>query len=196
MTTLETEVARAKEFLEISNPHAWWLSANDLFEQAADAYRRRGTVALTKLDGDGNVMDRLDGVDRTCFLLGGFALENMLKSILVFDCPELVRAGKIAKRLQSHKLANMFDEVDIGSRKAGDRELLLLFEDGIQSWARYPCALSHDRSNHPTAMSTGIWDAFSDLFGRLDLAARQRMTTGWNGPYGLYGRFTFQGLEV
>ena len=71
---------------EWANPHSWLLAADDLHEQALAQYRRRdGSVLLIKKDGETKSWDR---VDKSIFLLGGFALENAIKAFLVYENPE------------------------------------------------------------------------------------------------------------
>jgi hypothetical protein len=42
---------------------------------------------MTQLDANNIIMQQTRGIDKSVFLLGGFALENAVKAFLVYDNP-------------------------------------------------------------------------------------------------------------
>src|SRR3546814_923841 len=90
-------------FVEMAEPHAWLLTADNLHEQAVMLYEQRGRSRLTRTFGDEHPQT-WDSVDRSVFLLGGFALENAIKAFLVYEHPEWISNGRLAKPLRSHSL--------------------------------------------------------------------------------------------
>ena len=93
-----------EKFVQMANPHAWMLAADDLHEQAVDLYKRVGQSQLTQVDHEDKVLFTRDSINRSTFLLGGFALENAIKAFLVYENPGWISNGTIARPLRSHKL--------------------------------------------------------------------------------------------
>jgi hypothetical protein len=91
------------KFVQMAHPHSWLLTADNLHEQAIQLYSQRGQSFLTRTDRQG-VHLRRDSINRSVFLLGGFALENAIKSFLVYENPHWISNGKLAKQLRSHSL--------------------------------------------------------------------------------------------
>ena len=83
--------------LEWANPHSWLLTADNLHEQALAQRQRRGRSILT-LHKQGEAKS-WDLVDKSIFLLGGFALENAIKAFL--SGPETVVSSPLLDRLAS-----------------------------------------------------------------------------------------------
>jgi hypothetical protein len=93
---------------QFANPHSWLLAADDLHEQALGLHRRRdGKIILIRSDGSSRSWDR---VDKSIFLLGGFALENAIKAFLVYENPDWVSGGKLSNRLRSHRLTKLQEQ--------------------------------------------------------------------------------------
>jgi hypothetical protein len=134
-----------------ANPHSWLLAADDLHEQALAQYRRRdGSVLMIRQDGETKSWDR---VDKSIFLLGGFALENAIKAFLVYENPEWVANGKISRHLQSHSLTKLQARSKLIPYKKRHVAVLEGFEAGLESWARYPCALTFERTEEADSIA-------------------------------------------
>jgi hypothetical protein len=71
-----TEEANKEFVLAYANRHEWLLAADALHEQALAQYRR-GKHSTIRLLRDGQ-WKSWDPLDRSIFLLGGFALENAM----------------------------------------------------------------------------------------------------------------------
>src|SRR5699024_11288133 len=54
---------------------------------------------------------KVSSISRPYFLLIGFAIENLLKGLIVFDDPTTITSGKI-RRIKTHKITNLIKEVD------------------------------------------------------------------------------------
>ena len=46
-------------------------------------------------------------VDKSIFLLGGFALENAIKAFLVYENPDWVSGGRLSRNLKTHSLTKL-----------------------------------------------------------------------------------------
>jgi hypothetical protein len=130
------------QFVEMANPHSWLLAADNLHQQAILLYSQRGQSVMHITDMKSGIIKTRDGTNKSVFLLGGFALENAIKSFLVYENPQWISNGKLSKRLRSHSLTKLQKESALIPFKNRYLGVLLQFEEGLDSWARYPCSLS------------------------------------------------------
>jgi hypothetical protein len=128
---------------DYANPHSWLLMADNLHEQATALYKgRRGSGLMTRTNANNVILQQTMVVDKSVFLLGGFALENAIKAFLVYENPNWISGGHLYKNLKSHKLTELQKlSKEIPHPKAHTR-VLVEFESGLDSWFRYPCALT------------------------------------------------------
>lgn len=173
-----------------ANPHSWLLAADDLHEQALAQYRRRdGSVLLIKKDGETKSWDR---VDKSIFLLGGFALENAIKAFLVYENPEWVANGRLSHHLRSHSLTKLQAKSKLIPYKQRHIAVLKGFEAGLESWARYPCALTFDRTEEADSLAPELWAGYIRVMRAYGIRLRSLLSKKyWVGPHGFTGRWTF-----
>jgi hypothetical protein len=67
------------------------------------------------------------------------------------------------------------------------------FEEGLDSWARYPCALAMDDTMDEPSMQADLWFGYGTLMKAYGKRLRRLLSKGWHGPHGYYGRWTFRG---
>jgi len=82
------------DFVMKAQPHSWLLVADNLHTQAQELYTQRNRTYITQSDGSGNQIGKWDGVNRSIFLLGGFALENAIKAFLIYEKPGWISNGR------------------------------------------------------------------------------------------------------
>jgi len=179
-------------FVEAANPHSWFLTADTLHSQACALYERRGQSYLTQRDNQG-VVGEWDGTARSFFLLGGFALENALKSFLVFENPHWISNGVLSKRLRTHSLSNLRAMSKLTPYKIRYAKMLSTFEAGLESWARYPCALSFTEAMTAQNLSDHLWADYRLLMRAYGNRLQRLLERGWTGPHGFYCRWEFSG---
>ena len=93
---------------EYANPHAWLQTADRLHEQAVYMYRRRNSSPiLTRVDANNVIVEQAVEIDKPIFLLGGFALENVIKAFLVYENPNWISNGRLSGKLKSHRLTEL-----------------------------------------------------------------------------------------
>src|SRR5688572_13712558 len=91
-------------FASGASPHSWLIVAENLHQQALHLHQdRRGQTIWTEISADGHSAS-WDATNRAVFLLGGFALENAIKALLVHEFPEWVSNGQLARQLRTHSL--------------------------------------------------------------------------------------------
>jgi hypothetical protein len=186
----EEDAANLK-FVEIANPHMWLLAANNLHAQALHLDRSKGKSMLTHTDFREGTMTSWDGVNKSRFLLGGFALENAIKAFLVYENPQWISNGRLSSRLRSHSLVSLQKQsrrIPYRSRHIG---VLREFENGLESWARYPCSLNIGTSVDEVIMRNEIWEGYICLMRAYGRRLMGLLRLGWNGPHGFYGKWTY-----
>lgn len=119
-------------FVEMANPHSWLLAADNLHLQALLLYSRQGQSALTLKDFKTGVVKTWDSTNKAVFLLGGFALENVIKSFLVYENPRWISNGKLSKRLRSHSLTKLQKQSSLIPFKNRYLGVLEQFEEGLK----------------------------------------------------------------
>ena len=168
-------------FATMAQPHSWFLVADNLHEQAV---RLKESVEsqLIYLE-PGARPQRWDGNNRAVFLLAGFALENAIKAFLVYENPSWIANGRLDKKLRSHSLTNLAQRSTLIPYKKRGTPTLLAFEDGLDSWARYPCSLDAARTKPESQMPRFLWGRYLKLMGRYGIQLRRLLERRWKGPY-------------
>jgi hypothetical protein len=113
----------------------------------------------------------MDSVNKSVFMLGGFALENAIKAFLVYENPILIAQGTLGRKLRSHSLTSLQKKSTLIPYKNRYLGVLRQFEDGLDSWARYPCGLTADTSKHEGKLQDELWAGYL----RLMEAYRKRL---------------------
>lgn len=137
-----TTSVEAQEFAQAAHPHSWLLVADNLYDQAKALYERFPNGSTTRREGDGTVVGRWPSSNRSTFLLAGFSLENAIKAFLVYEHPQWVSNGVLARPLRSHDLVALSNQSSLIPWKTRGPAVLARFANGLESWARYPCALT------------------------------------------------------
>ena len=181
------------QFVEMANPHSWLLAADNLHQQAILLYSQRGQSVMHITDMKSGIIKTRDGMNKSVFLLGGFALENAIKSFLVYENPQWISNGKLSKRLRSHSLTKLQKESALIPFKNRYLGVLLQFEEGLDSWARYPCSLSSATSMDERIMRHDLWSGYLRLMRAYGNRLATLLANEWHGPHGFYGRYTFTG---
>lgn len=71
-------------------------------------------------------------------MLGGFALENALKAFLVSENPEWISNGRLSRKLRSHSLITLQQQIKRVPFKKSLLRVLLEFEEGLDSMGPVP----------------------------------------------------------
>lgn len=175
---------------EFANPHSWLLMADNLHEQAASIYAVRGASSiLTKSDSNKIVLSRTRAIDKPVFLLCGFALENAIKAFLVYENPHWVSNGRLSKNLKSHSLTTLQSRSNLLLYKKRSLYILRAFEEGLDSWFRYPCALTVEDTKDERQLYDHLWNGYSELMRGYGRKLTTLLGQWWQGPHGFYGRW-------
>lgn len=179
---------------EFANPHAWVMTAEDLHEQASLLYRSRSRSSIrSRLDPSGKVLRETRGVDKSIFLLCGFALENAIKAFLVYEHPQWILNGSLSGKLKSHKLTALQQQSGLIPYKKRYLWVLRAFEDGLESWARYPCALTVDETKEGDDLYDRYWEGYVRVMHAYGKRLTELFDQNWNGPHGVGGKWEMRG---
>lgn len=182
-----------KEFADMANPHSWFLVADNLHEQAVRLREEPSAGYVSLQAGNGKVLGAWPAENRAVFLLAGFALENALKAFVVYQNPDLVANGRLGRGLRSHRLSRLSEKVvGLPWPRAG-QSVLREFERGIESWARYPSALSAGESESEQVLPGGLWRRYRRMMRAYGVRLKVLLRRGWAGPHGAGGRWEVKG---
>ena len=183
----------ARDFAQAAHPHSWLLVADNLYEQSRVLYNHFPSGKTMQTDGQGAVFGEWPSSSRSTFLLAGFALENAIKAFLVYEHPQWVSNGVLARPLRSHKLAALSQQSSLIPWQKRGPAILSRFESGLESWARYPCALSATETEVEQNLPPALWASYLKIMHAYGKALMAMLREGWDGPHGVSGRFEFQG---
>jgi hypothetical protein len=185
----------SKRFVDdYANPHAWLMTAENLHEQAAAMYSRRSRSSiLTKRNAKGELLEETRGVDKPVFLLGGFALENAIKAFLVYENPHWISNGRLSSELKSHKLTVLRERSKLIPYKKTHTHVLEAFESGLDSWFRYPCALTMQDTQEGQNLYEHLWYGYTKLMSAYGKKLVTLLDKEWKGPHGSRGRWMVRG---
>jgi len=117
-------------------------------------------------------------------LLAGFALENLLKSYLIFENPSYVANGMLAKVIRTHSLTRLRATSRYAPYKNRYEAVLVAFEDGLESWARYPCGLTHQGRSYERMVTPELWAQYNRMFAIYRARLEKLLTKSWPAPSG------------
>ena len=187
------------EFAAAAQPHAWLLAADSLHSQAKILRGSFGSSVLREIVG-GRVVGSWDDANRGLFLLAGFCLENLLKGLLVYEYPQWIANGILARDLRTHSLTRLAGRSSLVPAPIRSRTVLQTFEQGLDSWARYPTALTKNGPSLQLTMNPVLWHAYEGVSYRFSQKLIRLLRKRWRGPHGIEGYFEisqgFHSFEV
>lgn len=182
-----------EEFVEMANPFGWYIVAENLHEQAVDLRTNAGGGELTRVDYTTGKRVSWDNTNRATYLLASFALENALKAFLVYENPGWISNGKLSRHLRSHELTTLASMSNHVPYKKRGNLILKAFEEGNQSWARYPCALNKEQTEDQGHLNDSLWHKYEWLIGSYGRKLVKLLSINWKGPHGFHGRYEIKG---
>lgn len=177
-------------FVDAANPHQWLLTAENLHAQAQVLRRHRGNGAISLVRG-GHRHITWDNTNRSTFLLAAFAMENMLKSFLVYENPSYIDEGYL-KKIMTHDLCDLAERSSLVPHKVRDRWVFERLSNGNESWARYPCGLNADDVAMEDQFTDRLWFRYCAMMAAYQKKMERLLSRGWTCPYGRKGRWIFK----
>lgn len=173
-----------------ASPPCWYEVAKGLHE-SAKTLNNSGSSQITLIKSNGDRTQRNEN-NRSVFLLAGFALENLLKSFLIYENPSYISNGVLAKKIKSHSLTGLQKMCNTVPYKNRWIWVLSKFEDGLESWARYPCGLTFRDSCFEEEMTPKLWDGYNKLFSAYSKRIEKLLSKPFSLPHGETARMKYK----
>lgn len=125
--------------------------------------------------------------------MAGFALKNIIKAYLIYEDPSLVENGFLSKKIQTHKLTKLVRDSALIPYKSQSQNTLKYFADGLESWARYPCALNWAQTKEQNLLTEKTWNNYLWLMKAYETRFKNLISKGWKGPHKFEGSFHIKG---
>ncbi len=184
-----TESNKLQEFVRDASPAQWLQYTEELRDNAEliwsheDESLRVGVVTNAERCAVGGPF-RVSGVSRTYLLLAGFALENVLKGLLVLEDPRHINTGALSRKLTSHNIKGLASKVRNLTLSADEHQFCALVTAVIPYWGRYPIPLDKNRIMPEVGMTETRRHLFLALFGRLAHRLYWSVRDGWDSGVG------------
>ncbi|WP_343617346.1 hypothetical protein [Flavobacterium sp.] len=125
------------EFVYKANPNEW-LEVSDELNHSLETLVENNGLVFFKGDTWNGIPIKKVMNSRAIFLLMGFAIENLIKGIIVFDKPENVNTGILGKEIKTHNLCKLLEKIP--ELRFTDQELQFVetITEAIPDWGRYP----------------------------------------------------------
>ncbi|MCX5734999.1 MAG: hypothetical protein NTW68_11825 [candidate division NC10 bacterium] len=182
-----TDKAHSRErFESLARSPAGWLMAAAELRMSADLVGDRFAEAVGNWL-EGREPGRYLHVGAVFLMLAGFAIEALLKGIVLAGNPSTVSHGRLPKWLLNHDLSGLMQRANVPLTGDED-ELLRRLVEAVQWRGRYP--VPRHAGELPDSHSVGIPDvnAFRALYDRLERELSR--TVGYvGGPLGNGGSY-------
>jgi hypothetical protein len=183
-----SDQSKLQEFVRDALPDAWLSyaeelsnSADLLWEREAESFRLEMT-ANAELQPIGS--RRVSRISRTYMLLAGFALENLIKGLLVAQDPSNVNTGHLSKDLKSHDILNLASKVEHLALSRDERTFCGNVSRAIPYWGRYPIPLDKNEVTPDVALTEEMRHTYIALFERLAHQLYWTFRDGWDSGVG------------
>lgn len=199
MTAAELEELNSKTlFVANGLPDSWLAHAEELRDAAEVLWSDKSNglrveaepvVEVAKVqDGDSiaeipkvsSQVSEFYAVSRPYLMLAGFALENLLKGILIAENPALIARGTLGSEIKTHNLTRLLDKIVSVKATKVEREFCSTASDALPYWGRYPIPLHHGGLMPEVGMDAPMRDAYLSLHDRLGLDLYGRIKDGWD----------------
>lgn len=160
-----------------ASPPSWYEVAKLLREQAEILHADKSSQ-IAFVNQNGETISR-QATNRGVLLLAGFSLENLLKAFLVYEQPHLIANGALAKKLRTHSLSTLWLASQLVPYKKRYAATAATLEDGLESWARYPCGLTHQKVIRELVMTEPLWENYKSMFSACSRRLEALLTKGW-----------------
>lgn len=177
-----------EDFQFLASPPSWYEVAKGLKEQACALQATRS--ALVRFTNNRGVTQTRYETNRGVFLLAGFSIENIVKAFLIYEHPSYIAGGKLGNQLRTHQLPKLWQKSGHVPYKKRYVPTIVALEDGLESWARYPCGLTHAASALEKEMTRKLWSSYLSLFSACSTRLERLLSKEWEGPDG--NRFSIQ----
>lgn len=155
-------------------------SSEILWNQHENAMRVEWEQSLN----DKGTIKKVSLISRTYILLAGFAIENLVKGILVLQDPSHINNGKLSRKLKSHNLIKLISNIDDLALDPAEYEICKRMQEAIPYWGRYPIPLEYNGVLPEIAVDNNFRKTFLKLHERLGQKIYREIRDGWKSGVG------------
>jgi hypothetical protein len=191
------EKNRISKFIVDGAPGEWLSFAEELMESAEVLWKQNdGSIRSEIIHDKIEVLEsrKVSGISRPYFLLVGFAIENLLKGLIVFDDPSTITSGKI-KRIKTHKITNLIKEINEINLSEEEIEICKKIEEAIPYWGRYPIPLEAANITPDIGITPELREIIKSMYSRLASTLYLKVKDGWESGTGEYSRIYISKYE-
>lgn len=168
-------------------PDNWLSYAEELGDAAEVIWNCAGEVMAvecnTKIEGNIEINKSFPHA-RSYILLAGFALENILKAIIITRNPNLISSGQLHNPLKSHNLLDLAKSIIDIEFTDKENQVLKICQDAIPYWGRYPIPLHFNGLQPVEAATVEFRKTFRQLHFRLCKLTYDAIKDGWDSGAG------------
>lgn len=190
----ELEALNAKIiFVRDAMPTDWLDYAEELMGSAEILWAQKDEGLRLEVEGAGQASQRdiritqqrkISSISRSYILLAGFALENLIKGLLVAQDPSHVNRGELSGELKSHNLLRLVSKVEGLSLSREEQRVCQVVQDAIPYWGRYPIPLEYNGVLPEVAVDEEFRQVFLDLHFKLGKRLHGIIRNGWDSGVG------------
>lgn len=178
---------RRQIFIRDAMPENWQNLADEL-RSAAEIlwHKHESSLRIEVVQSESAVLNALtvSAISRPYLLLAGFAIENLIKGMLVAGDPSLINKGSMDKMLKTHKLVKLAELLPILSLDEDERHFCEVAESAIPYWGRYPIPLEFNGVMPEVRLTPALRAAFLKLFSRIHKQLYTVIRNGWDSGAG------------
>jgi hypothetical protein len=191
MATQQFSREECEKFEDEANPHRWFLSASLLHDQAVELRARREEGKFIEFASTKRT--EWHATNKATFLLCALALENAIKAFLIYEHSEWVSGGRLHHEICNHKLVSLSGKSTLIPYARRDAWVLAAFEEGNESWMRYPCARRVSDVRAEPQLQEQLWNAYRRVMRGYGLKLFRLFRKGWRGRHGFDGSWRTTG---
>lgn len=181
------ELNNKQLFIRDALPASWLEYAEEL-ETAAEALWEvidTGLILQTETQIDGSLIIKKTTIhSRAYILLAGFALENVLKGLIIANNPSLITSGSLDESIKNHKLTELANKINSVTLSREERNILEICQDAIPYWGRYPIPQKYKGLKTAEEANDEFRSCFRQLHFRLCKLLYDLIKDGWDSGAG------------
>jgi hypothetical protein len=157
----------SEEFIRRALPENWVDYALEL--KNASNYIWKGNSNLATIFQDDGDFHLKPHYSRSCILLFAFAIENLLKGVLISEKPKLISGGKLSKTISvDHNLPKLSKEISTIKFSKKEAALFEMLAGAIPDWGKYPVPKRHNNLKDEEIYDDKTRNDLNKLFEKLE----------------------------
>lgn len=157
----------SEEFIRRALPENWVDYALEL--KGASNYIWDGNSKLLTVFRDDEDFKVKPHYSRSSILLFAFAIENLLKGLLISEKPDLISGAKLSKIIsKDHNLVKLSKEISTIKFNKSETILLKMMSEAIPDWGKYPVPKQHTNLKNEEIYKDQTKVKLNKLFNKLE----------------------------